>query len=247
MRTVNQRPSRGGDLLLRKDQGPQHLPRVVGQLGIVQVGGDVGEGPAHIAGDELDELVGPGGEAPHVELVVQEHGGDVRAVEQVLHVVVGAGQLVHLGLQLGVDRLQLLVQGLHLLLGGGQLLVGGLQFLVGGLQLLVGGLELFLGGLHLLAGGLERPRGLAAVPAPARADLRATAARPAGLGVFGRERRRHVREDDHHHPPQRLRLVDSLDGELNGLACRRWSPPCRPLHGDRLVLAHRLVEGAGQF
>ena len=155
MRTVNQRPSLVAIFLLGKDQGPQHLPRVLGQLGIEQVGDDVGEGPAHVARDQLEDLVRAGGEAPDMEFVVQKQGGDVRAVEQVLHVVVGPRQLVHLGLQLGVDRLQLLVQRLHLFLGGGQLLVGGLQLLVGGLQLLVGGFEFFLRGLHLLAGGLQ--------------------------------------------------------------------------------------------
>ena len=78
------------------------------------------------------------------------------AVEQVLHVVAGLGQVVHLGLELGVDRLQLLVERLHFLLGGLQLLVGALQLLVGGLQLFVGGLEFLVRGLQLLDRGLQR-------------------------------------------------------------------------------------------
>lgn len=73
------------------------------------------------------------------------------AIEQVLHVVVRARQLVHFYLLLDVDGLQFLVERLHFLLRGGQLLVGGLQFLVGGFQLLLRGLHLLLGDLHLLA------------------------------------------------------------------------------------------------
>ncbi len=79
-----------------------------------------------------------------MEVVVQKHSDNLSAVEQILHVVVHPGQLIHLGLLLGVYRLQLLVHGLHLFPGGGQLFIGGLQLLIGGLQLLVGGFELFL-------------------------------------------------------------------------------------------------------
>ena len=65
---------------------------------------------------------------------VKEDGGDFRTGEEVLHVAVGLVQLLHLPLQLGVDRDQFLVQGLQLFLGGLQLLVGGLQLFVGGLD-----------------------------------------------------------------------------------------------------------------
>ena len=93
--------------------------------------------------------------APDLEILVQEHGGDAGAGQQVHHVVVGVFQLVHLLLKAGVDGVELLVEGLELLLGGLQLLVGGLQFFVGGRDLLVGGLELVVGALQLLDGALE--------------------------------------------------------------------------------------------
>jgi len=41
---------------------------------------------------------GRGGEATHAQLPIQEQRGDVRAVQQIFHVVVGARQLIHLGL-----------------------------------------------------------------------------------------------------------------------------------------------------
>jgi hypothetical protein len=56
--------------------------------------------------------------------VVHKHGGNAGAGQQVVHVVVGARQIVHLGLQLGVDRGQLLVDRLQFFLGGFQLFVG---------------------------------------------------------------------------------------------------------------------------
>ena len=134
-------------------------------------------------------FVACGGEPPHVEVVVQKQGGDVRAVEQVLHVVAGPRQLVHLGLQLGVDGLQFLVHRLHLLLGGGEFLVGGLQFLVGGLQFLVGGPEFLLRGLHLLVGGLRLAADLLEFllqfRQPRRCGRELCGARPAALAATG--------------------------------------------------------------
>ena len=169
-----------------------------------------------------------GGEAPHVERVVQKQGGDVRAVEQVLHVVVRPGQLVHLGLQLVVDRLQLFVQGLHLFLGGGQLLVGGLEFLVGGLQFLVGGFELFLGGLHLFAGGLQLLAGLLELllqfrrPGACGGCLRSCPALSLSAGAATSVK------TIMHHPPQRLRLREGLDGDVHGLRPAVGSSPSGP-------------------
>ena len=69
---------------------------------------------------------------------------DVRRADEVLQVVVRAGRLLDLALELVVDRRQLLVDRLQLLLARlelfgrrAQLLVDRLQFLVRGLQLLV--------------------------------------------------------------------------------------------------------------
>ena len=101
-------------------------------------------GPADVTVAQVDYARDLVGEAPHVEVLVEEQRGDVRAVEQVLHVALRQREIVELGLQLGIDRLQLLVHRLRFFLGGRQLLVGGLQLLVGGLQLFVGRLQFLL-------------------------------------------------------------------------------------------------------
>ena len=85
------------------------------------------------------------GEAQDAQLVVDEDRGDAGAGQQVVHVVVGAGQIGHLGVQFGVDGGQFLVDRLQLFLGGFQFLVGGLQFFVDRLHFLVRRLELFVG------------------------------------------------------------------------------------------------------
>jgi len=55
------------------------------------------------------------GEVPDAQVFVQEHSGDLRAVEQILHVSVETRQLVVLVVELAIDGLQLLVDRLHLL------------------------------------------------------------------------------------------------------------------------------------
>ena len=97
---------------------------------------------------------------PHVG--IQEHRRDIGTGQQVADVVVAALELLHLLLELVVDRGEFLVQGLQFFLGCLQFLVGGLQLLVGGhrlfvgcLELLVGALQLFDAALQLLARGLE--------------------------------------------------------------------------------------------
>ena len=84
----------------------------------------------------------------------QPRGGRVRVAHTALHVrfddgvrvVLGkgcdVGQLIHLQLELGIDRRQLLVGRVQLFVGRDKLLVRGLQLLVGRLQLLDGGTEL---------------------------------------------------------------------------------------------------------
>ena len=125
---------------------------------------DVGGDQAHQAGDRRRVALDP-------ELLVQEHGGDAGAGQQVHHVVGGAFQLVDLLLEADVDGVELLVEGLELLLGGLHLLVGRLELLVGRHDLLVGGLELVVGplqlvdgALELLAGDLQLVRQLADIP-----------------------------------------------------------------------------------
>ena len=86
---------------------------------------------------------------------IHEHRADAGAGEQVVHVIVGARQVEHLRLQLGVDRGQFLVDRLQLLLGSLQFLVGGLQLFVDRLHFFAGRLELFSGALQLLDRALE--------------------------------------------------------------------------------------------
>jgi hypothetical protein len=81
----------GGDLFLDKDEPLQHLVAVLGQVGIVQHRDDVGDGATDVTGDKLDDADGLGGEASYEERIVQEEGGNVSAVEQVLHVIARVG------------------------------------------------------------------------------------------------------------------------------------------------------------
>ena len=137
-------------------QGLEHRLRVGHQAGVVhQVGDDVAHRAAHVAQDQIDDLGGSRREAQDTQVVVYEHGANAGAGQQVVHVVVGAGQVGHFGLQLGVDRGHLFVDRLQFFLGGFQLLVGGLQLFVDRLHFLVGRLELFVGGLQLLVGRVQ--------------------------------------------------------------------------------------------
>ena len=69
-------------------------------------------------------------------------------------------------------------------------------------------LSFFLGGLHLFAGGLQLLAGLLEfllqLP-PAGRCWQGPLVLPGGFRFGGRG---HVRKDDHHHAPQRLRLVE---------------------------------------
>jgi len=112
-------------------------------------------GAAHIAQDQVDELAGGGGKAQDAPLVIHKNSGDAAARQQVVHIVIGPGKIVDLGLQLSVDGAQFLVDRLQFFLGSFQFLVGGLQFFVHGLHFLVGGFQLFVGGFQFLIGGLE--------------------------------------------------------------------------------------------
>ena len=89
------------------------------------------------------------------QLFIEEDSGNLRALQQVLHVAVEARQLLILGAELAVDRLQLLVDGLHLLLRRLELLVRGLKLFVDGLKLLGRRLHIFDAHFQLIAGGLQ--------------------------------------------------------------------------------------------
>jgi hypothetical protein len=61
------------------------------------------------------------------KIVVEEERRNLRAVEQVLDVVVRFGQRLVLGVQLVIDGIELLVHRLELLLRALQLFVGGMM------------------------------------------------------------------------------------------------------------------------
>ena len=148
-------PRLGRHLAFGKHQAADHFLRVGFQARVVEVVDDIAERTAQVGLDQLVDLRGRRREAADAQGAVEEDGGDVGAVEQVLHVAVDQRQVVHFRLQLGVDRVQLFVERLHLFLRGGQLLVGRLQFLIGRLQFLVGRFEFLARGLHFVAHGLD--------------------------------------------------------------------------------------------
>jgi hypothetical protein len=59
-----------GDLLLPEYQGSQHIPGVVGEVRVHQLGRDVGDRTAGVGRDRIEELGRRGGEAPYPQLTV---------------------------------------------------------------------------------------------------------------------------------------------------------------------------------
>ena len=134
----------------------EHAADVVRQVDIHELMRDVGDRPAAVAGNEIEDRRHRRREAADDQVAVEEHRGDLRALEQVAQVARWLrSSSSTLPAQLGVDGVQLLVDGLQLLLGGLQLLVGGLQLLVDRDQLLVGGLQLLERRLVFLDGRLQ--------------------------------------------------------------------------------------------
>lgn len=58
--------------------------------------------------------------------MIDKDGGNAGAGKQVVHVVIGARQVIDLAPQLGVERGQFLIDRLQFFLGGLEFLVGGL-------------------------------------------------------------------------------------------------------------------------
>ena len=152
------KPPVGQRLHLRfyRHQGVQHALCVLQQAGVaLEVGHNVRHLPADIAIDQVNERRRRGRETQNAQLGVQKHRRNTGAGQQVVHVVVGAGQVLHLGVQFVVHRGQLFVQGLQLFLGGFHFLVSGLQLFVDGLHFFIGGLELFVGAFQLFVCALD--------------------------------------------------------------------------------------------
>ena len=139
-----------GHLFRDGRQGVHHRPRVAGEVHIDQVRSDVAQGPSGIGRSQVEHVRRRCRKPLDAQIRIEEDRGDIGAHQQVGEVVVHGSELVHLLLELLVQRGQLFVHRLQLLLRGGQLLVGRLQFLVHGEDFFVGGLQLLVAGLELL-------------------------------------------------------------------------------------------------
>ena len=106
-----------------------------------------------IAWNQAEYGAGCGGEILNAQLEVEEDCRDLCAIEEVLQVAVGAGELGYFSIEFGIDGLQLFVEGLQLLLRGLQLFIGRLIFLVCRLQLFVRSFQLFACRLVVLLRG----------------------------------------------------------------------------------------------
>ena len=76
------------DGLFREAEFPQHLAGIVRQIRIDEIRREVGDGPADVAGDKIDDFGRLGGETADVKLSVEKQRGDVGAVEEVFHVII---------------------------------------------------------------------------------------------------------------------------------------------------------------
>ena len=74
-------------------------PRGVGfEIGVVDAPLEVGERPADIRRDEIEDIHRARGIARDMKLAIEEDGGDRRRVHQVVQVAVGVGEFVHFAL-----------------------------------------------------------------------------------------------------------------------------------------------------
>ena len=115
----------------------------------------MGHGAPDVAGDEVDDARGRGGEPHDGQVMIHKHRRNTCAGQKIVHVVVDLHEICDFGLEFSVHRGQLFVHRLQLFLGCLQLFVGGLQLFIHRLHLLIGGFELFVGCLQLFVGGLK--------------------------------------------------------------------------------------------
>ena len=93
------------------------------QVGHLDVGFEVRDSPAGVAGNQVQQLFGLRREAPDAQVGAQDDDRDAHTLEHVVQFVVELAQLEVAVLQLLVERRELFVGGLELLLGGFQLFV----------------------------------------------------------------------------------------------------------------------------
>lgn len=90
-------------LCLLDGQIVQHRLAVARDVRVYQRRYQMLDRTAGISGRQGDDLSRSGSKPADAEFGIQEDRGNLRAVQQILHVVVGLGQLVDAGLQLRVD------------------------------------------------------------------------------------------------------------------------------------------------
>ncbi|MNV12963.1 hypothetical protein D3C71_1035900 [compost metagenome] len=133
----------------------KHAGRVARQVGVIKPVRDVQQGPARVAGNDVEHVGRARREPLDVHLAVDKQRGDVGGRNQVLQVVIDLGRFVHLGLELGIHGDQFFIHRLQFFLARFQLFRGRAQLFVDGLQLFVGRLQFFGGRLRLLDGRLQ--------------------------------------------------------------------------------------------
>ena len=89
-----------------------HFGQQTIQLGDLQIQVDIGDGPAHIGGNQIQSALRNRRESADAKVVAQHHNRYIHAAEQVLKIVSGLSDLKVSGLQLLIDGVQFLVGGL---------------------------------------------------------------------------------------------------------------------------------------
>src|SRR5437879_2206791 len=136
-------------------EGIQYVLEDLFQMGNIDARLQIGDGTANIGRNEVQDLLGHGGESPNAQIGSRHNDRRVHGAQQVDQVVVYLSNLRVAALHFRVNRVQFLVGGLQFLLRGLHFLVRALQLLVGRLGLLVGRTKLFDNRLQILASTLQ--------------------------------------------------------------------------------------------
>ena len=140
---------------LDRRQVPDHLLGVGHESFVIEVARDVGDWPAHIRRNKIEDLLRARREPMDAQLAIKKNGADIGRRHQVVEVGIRPAQLFDVVLELVVDGGKLFVDRLQFLLARLQLFRRGTQLLVHRLELFVGGLQLFVGRFVLLDRGVE--------------------------------------------------------------------------------------------
>ena len=204
-----------GDPALGRRRGAEHRCDVVAEAFNVEAAGQVRDGPAHVGRPDVEDGRYGGREAADHQLVVEEHGSDVGAFEQVVQVVVGAIERIHLAAEFDIDGMQFLVDGLELFLGSLQFLVRRLQLFIDRYQLFVGGLQFLQRRFVFLDDRLEPVAGL--VQLALHDDGRVVRGRPAERRAFASHDRALIGERDQQQRLAHRAFGQGFDGDADEL------------------------------